>query len=185
MQKVKNIERKKIIYKNPITFLNKFAKLKRENVRAKIIAITGSAGKTSLKDMLEKILNNNGKTHASLKSFNNHYGVPLSMSNISEDHEFGIFEVGMSKAGEINKLTKLVIPNIAIITNVAEAHIENFKNIKGIAKEKGEIIENISKFGTIILNRDDKFYNFLKIKLKIKKTKNSFIWQIKKILTFL
>ena len=63
--------------------------------------------------------------------------------------KFGIFEVGMSKAGEINKLSKLVKPNIAIITNIAEAHIENFKNFKGIAKAKGEIIENISKFGTI------------------------------------
>ena len=169
--KGKKNRKKKIIYKKPIIFLNKFAKLKRENSNAKILAITGSAGKTSLKDMLEKILSNNGKTHASLRSFNNHYGVPLSMSNISKEHEFGIFEVGMSKAGEIDKLTKIVKPHIAIITNIAEAHIENFKNIKDIAKAKGEIIDNISKFGTIILNRDDKFYSFFKNKAQKKKLK--------------
>ena len=74
----------------------------------------------------------------------------------------------MSKSGEINKLSKMIKPNIGIITNIGEAHIENFKNIKGIAKAKSEIINNIEKNGTIILNRDDKFFNFLIKKQKIK-----------------
>ena len=77
----------------------------------------------------------------------------------------------MSKSGEINKLSKLIRPHIAIITNIGEAHIENFKNLRGIAKAKGEIIENIEKNGTIILNRDDKYFRFLEKKAKFKNLK--------------
>ena len=77
----------------------------------------------------------------------------------------------MSKSGEINKLSKMIKPNLAIITNIAEAHIENFKNIKGIAKAKSEIINNIQNNGTIILNRDDKFFNYLNKKAKLKNIK--------------
>ena len=146
--------------KNTISFLNSFAKLKRENSIAKIIAITGSAGKTSLKNLLSDLLNEYGKTYSSPKSFNNQLGVPISLSNLSFEDKFGVFEVGMSKAGEIRKLNKLIKPHIGVITNVGEAHLENFNNIKGVAKAKSEIIENIQKGGTIILNRDDKFFNF-------------------------
>ena len=142
-------------------------KLKREYSSAKIIAITGSAGKTSLKNLTKELLQNFGKTYSSPKSFNNHLGVPISLSNLSVDDKFGVFEVGMSKAGEIKNLTKLIKPHIGVITNIGEAHLENFKNIRGIAKAKSEIIENIKSGGTIILNRDDKFFNFL-----VKKQKN-------------
>ena len=75
-----------------------------------------------------------GNTYFSPKSFNNHYGVPLSLSNLEHNHKFGVFEIGMSKKGEINKLSKLVKPNIGIITNIGSAHIENFKNIKRNSK---------------------------------------------------
>ncbi len=164
------LRRSKIIkVKDPLIFLNEFAKIKRDNCNAKIIAITGSAGKTSLKDTVNKILNKYNTSYASPKSYNNHYGVPISLSNLKTNHHFGIFEVGMSKAGEINKLTKLLKPNIGIITNIAEAHIENFKNIKGIAKAKAEIIDNIQPFGKIILNRDDKFFDYLSNKAKLNK----------------
>ena len=112
---------------------------------------------------------NYGKTFASPKSFNNHYGVPLSLSNLNLNHKFGVFEIGMNKAGEIEKLSKLVKPNLAVITNVADAHIENFKNTKGIAKAKGEILNNIIKGGTAILNKDDRFFNYFYNKAKIKK----------------
>ena len=93
------------------------------------------------------------------------------MSQLNTSHEFGVFEVGMSKPGEINKLSKMIRPHIGIITNIGEAHIENFKNLKGIADAKGELINNISKNGTIILNRDDKFFNYLKRKAIIKNLK--------------
>tara|TARA_A100001015_G_scaffold318054_1_gene436736 strand:- start:7956 stop:10715 length:2760 start_codon:yes stop_codon:yes gene_type:complete len=150
----------------PIIFLEKFAKLKRELSLTKIIAITGSAGKTSLKNLTHNLLQNYSKTYSSPKSFNNHFGVPISLSNLSVEDKFGIFEVGMSNAGEIKKLSKLIMPNLAVITNIGEAHLENFKNIKGIAKAKSEIIENITPGGTIILNRDDKYYNYLLKKAK-------------------
>ena len=159
--------KKKIIkVKNTILFLNNFAKYKREYTHANIIAITGSAGKTSLKNLIKDLLIHFGKTYASPKSYNNHFGVPISLSNLSYEDKFGIFEVGMSKLGEIKNLTKLIKPQIGIITNIGEAHIENFKNIYGIAKAKSEIIENIKSGGTIILNRDDKFFYYLCKKAK-------------------
>ena len=117
------------------------------------------------------MLQNFGKAFSSPKSFNNYLGVPISLSNLSQDDKFGVFEVGMSKAGEIRNLTKLIRPHIGVITNIGEAHLENFKNINGIAKAKSEIIENIKTGGTIILNRDDKFFKYLFTKAKKYKLK--------------
>ena len=160
-----NKKNKKIIkIKDTIFFLNNFAKLKREHSNAKIISITGSAGKTSLKNLIKDLLQHFGKTYSSPKSFNNHLRVPISLSNLSYEGRFGVFEVGMSKAGEIRNLTRLIKPEIGIITNIGEAHIENFKITEGVAKAKSEIIENIKIGGTIILNRDDKFFNYLRTK---------------------
>ena len=170
--KTVNKYKKKIIkVKNEIVFLKKFASLKRNYSSAKIIAITGSAGKTSLKNLIKDLLQNFGDTHYSPKSYNNHFGVPISLSNLSINHKFGVFEVGMSKAGEIGELSKLIKPHVAIITNVGEAHIENFKNTKGIANAKGEIIDNIEKKGTIILNRDQKHFSYLAKKAKSRNIK--------------
>tara|TARA_B100001248_G_C27396456_1_gene465897 strand:- start:2389 stop:5151 length:2763 start_codon:yes stop_codon:yes gene_type:complete len=168
------INNKKIIkVKKTFSFLNEFAQLKRKYTLAKIIAVTGSAGKTSLKNLLRDLLQNFGKTHSSPKSFNNHLGVPISLSNLSFEDKFGIFEAGMSRAKEIKNLTKLIKPHVGIITNIGEAHIENFKNIYGIAKAKSEIIENMKPGGIIVLNRDDKFFNYLFKKSKSYKLKVS------------
>ena len=168
---IKNYKKKIIKVENEIKFLKKFAELKRAYTAAKIIAITGSAGKTSLKNLTKDLLQNFGKTHFSPKSYNNHFGVPISLSNLSIDDQYGVFEVGMSKVGEINNLSKLIQPHIGVITNVGEAHIENFNNIKNIAKAKGEIIDNIKENGTIILNRDDKFFRYFLKKAKLKNIK--------------
>ena len=159
IKKEKN-KKKYLKVRNTKTFLNKFAFLKRIQSNAKIIAITGSSGKTTVKTLIAKTLLKFSPTHYSPKSFNNHYGVPLSLSNLEHNHSFGVFEIGMSKTGEIHNLSKLVKPDIGIITNVAEAHIENFKNLKGIARAKGEIIGNINKGGTLILNKDDKYFKY-------------------------
>ena len=172
---------------NEISFLNKFASLKRNNSLAKIIAITGSAGKTTVKNLLKILLQIFGYTYASPKSFNNHFGVPLSLSNLNLSDKYGVFEVGMNKVGEIDQLTKMIKPNIGLITNIGEAHLENFKSIKEIAKAKSEIIDNITTNGTIILNRDDNFFNFLSKKAKLKNikvvtfglTRNSNVYPIK------
>jgi len=169
---VKNINQKKLVKcKNTINFLNKLAAKKRKNSRAKIIAVTGSSGKTSFKTLLGNLLNNYGKTYFSKKSYNNHFGVPLSLCNLENDHQYGVFEIGMSKPEEIRKLSNLVKPDIGIITNIGEAHIENFHNLNGVAKAKSEIIENINKNGFLILNHDDKYFSYLSKIAKKKKIK--------------
>ena len=149
---------------NTYNFLKKLAILKRNYSDGKIIAVTGSSGKTTVKDLIGNLLKNYGSTYFSPRSFNNSFGVPLSLCNLQQENEFGVFEIGMSKKGEINTLSKLVKPNIAIITNIAEAHIENFKNLSHIAKAKGEIINNISPSGHLIIDRDNKFFNYFKSK---------------------
>jgi len=171
-KKIYNLKEKKLIKsKNTTKFLNNLAIAKRNETKAKIIAITGSAGKTTVKTILGNLLNIFENTYFSPKSFNNHFGVPYSLSNLESYHKYGVFEVGMSKPGEINKLSKMIKPHIALITNIAEAHIENFKDIKGIAKAKGEIINNISENGVLILNRDCKFFQYFKNLAKNKKVK--------------
>ena len=171
-QKMKNVSQKKLInLNNTNIFLNELACKKRIASKAKIVAITGSAGKTSVKEMLGALLNNFSNTYFSPKSYNNHYGVPISLSNLEFNHCYGVFEIGMSKPGEIKNLSKLVKPDIAIITNIAEAHIENFSNLKGIARAKSEIIDYIKKDGTLIINRDDIFFDYLSVLAKKKKIK--------------
>ena len=159
---VNKIDEKRLIRcSNTIKFLNKLAALKRSHLNPKVIAITGSSGKTTLKTLLGKILSKYGKTFFSQKSYNNSIGVPLSLCNLEDYHRYSVFEIGMSNKGEIRKLSNLVKPDIAIITNIGEAHLENFSSLDDIAKAKSEIIENIKKSGYLILNRDDKYFNYL------------------------
>ena len=171
----KSLKKKKkfIKVKNTMYFLNQLAKNIRTFSSAKFIAITGSSGKTTVKTMVGSLLKEYSDTYFSPHSYNNHYGVPLSVCNMGLQDNFGVFEVGMSKFKEIYKLSALVRPHIATITNVSEAHLENFRNIKDIAKAKSEIIYNVQKGGTVILNRDDKFFNYFreiadKNKIKVK-----------------
>ena len=156
---------------NTMSFLNKLANNKRNESSSRYIAVTGSSGKTTVKTMLGNLLKIFEKTYFSPKSYNNHYGVPLSVTNMNPDDNFGVFEVGMNKPNEIFRLSSIIKPNIGLITNVSEAHLENFKNIKGIAKAKSEIIYNVQKGGTIIINKDDKFFNYFKKIAKINKIK--------------
>ena len=160
-KRIKNINPKKLIKcSSTINFLNKLAVKKRKYSNAKIIAVTGSSGKTTFKTLLGNLLSNYGETYCSKKSYNNHFGVPLSLCNLENSHRYGVFEIGMNKAGEIQKLSNLVKPEIGIITNIGEAHIENFKNLNEIAKAKSEIIQNIRPDGFLILNKDDKYFNY-------------------------
>ena len=144
----------------------------RENSLAKIIAITGSCGKTSLKELIGTTLNSLYRVTYSQESFNNKFGVPLSLFNLNPKDDFGIFEVGMDKKGEIDALTKIIKPEVGVITNISYAHAKNFKNLKQIALAKSEIMNNIVSGGSIVLNADDRFYKFhrkiaLKKKLKV------------------
>ena len=163
---------KQIKVENTLDFLTKCSSIFRENINAKIISITGSCGKTTLKEMIALTLKKISRTSYSPKSFNNKYGVPLSLFNLKSNDNFGVFEVGMDKKGEINYLTKIIKPDLGIITNISYAHSKNFKSIKQIADAKAEIMNHIKKDGMIILNKDDSFYNYhknlaLKKKLKI------------------
>ena len=177
---------KLILVKKTMSFLYRLAKNKRDLSSATFIAVTGSSGKTTVKSMLGNLLAQFSNTYFSPKSYNNQYGVPLSISNIGPRDDFGVFEVGMNKFNEIYKLSSLVKPHIGIITNVSEAHLENFRNTKDIAKAKSEIIYNIEKGGTVILNRDDNFFNyFVKIAKKNKIKVKSFGFSKKSNIRFL
>jgi murE/murF fusion protein len=148
--------------KDTLKFLTDASSILRENISSKIIAITGSVGKTSLKELVGRSLKKTHSVTYSPKSFNNKFGVPISLFNLKKNDDFGIFEVGMDKKNEINFLSKIIKPDVAIITNISYAHIKNFKNIKEIALAKSEIIQNINENGYLILNADDYFYTFHK-----------------------
>ena len=157
-----------IFSKNPFEKLNKFSSIYRKSLDSNYIAITGSAGKTSVKDLTGFCLDKLDKTYYSKNSFNNKYGVPLSIINSPQSTKFSVLEVGMDKKGEIDTLTKLIRPNLGLITNISYAHIKNFKNLDEIAKAKGEIINNISPSGVMIINKDDKYCNYFISKAKMR-----------------
>jgi len=144
------------------------SKIFRENINTKIIAITGSCGKTTLKELLGNSLKKISKVSISPKSYNNKYGVPLSLFNLSQNDDYGVLEVGMDKKGEIDQLSKIIKPDVSVITNINYAHAKNFKNIKAIALAKSEIIHNTKSNGFVILNADDNFFN-LHNKIALKK----------------
>ena len=170
VDKLKNIG-KEIKVKNTLKFLTEASSMVRENTLSKVIAITGSCGKTSLKELLGKTLSQISKVTYSPKSFNNKFGVPISLFNLKQDDDYGIFEIGMDKKGEIENLSRIIKPDIGVITNISYAHAKNFQNIKQIALAKAEIIKNIKDHGIIILNADDYFYNFHKKIAKKRKIK--------------
>jgi murE/murF fusion protein len=153
---------KQIRVKDTLKFLTEAASILRKNTQSKIIAITGSCGKTSLKELVGKSLGKISNVTYSPKSFNNKFGVPLSLFNLKKNDEFGIFEIGMDKKGEIDNLSRIIKPEVGVITNISYAHAKNFASIKQIALAKSEIINNIKNGGSIVLNADDRFYNFLK-----------------------
>lgn len=121
---------------------------------AKIIAVTGSVGKTSTKDALALALSKSGRTHRSVASFNNHWGVPLTLARMHPADDYAVFEIGMNHAGEIRELVTMVGPHIAIVTAVAESHLGHFDSIDGIARAKGEIFEGIEPGGAALINVD-------------------------------
>ena len=125
---------------------------------AGVIAVTGSVGKTGTKEMLARALATEGEVHYSPASFNNHWGVPLTLARLPESARFAVFEIGMNHAGEIDPLTRMVRPHAAIVTTVEPVHLEYFKNVKEIAKAKGEIFNGLVPGGAAIINRDNPHY---------------------------
>jgi UDP-N-acetylmuramoyl-tripeptide--D-alanyl-D-alanine ligase len=133
----------------------------RARLDAKVIAITGSVGKTSTKEALWRVLGAQGATHASTASFNNHWGVPLSLARCPASVRFAIFEIGMNHAGEIDRLVKMVRPQVAVITTVEPVHLEFFAGIEAIADAKAEIFNGLEPGGAVVLNRDNSQFDRL------------------------
>jgi len=134
----------------------------RARSQAHIIAVTGSVGKTSVKETLAAALGKSGSVHASERSFNNHIGVPLSLARLSAEADYGVFELGMNHAGELTDLVDMVRPHCAIITTIGTAHIENFENMTALARAKAEMFSGLVEGGTAILPRDNEHYDTLK-----------------------
>ena len=127
----------------------------RARSQAKIVGVTGSVGKTGTKEALRLALGKDGETHASVASYNNHWGVPLSLARCPQTARYAVFEMGMNHAGEIEPLTRLVRPHVAIITTIAPVHLEFFGSLEAIADAKAEIFLGIEHGGAAVVNRDN------------------------------
>ena len=138
------------------------ARAARARARGRMLAITGSVGKTSTKETFRLVLSKFGKTHAPVKSFNNHWGVPLTLCRMPRDAAFGVFEIGMNNANEITPLSKLVQPHVAMITTVAPVHLENLGSLDAIAAAKAEIFDGLLPGGMAVVHGDINHTPFLK-----------------------
>lgn len=141
--------------------LNALARAGRERSRAKILALSGSVGKTGTKEALSRLLSACGPTAASEGSFNNHWGVPLSLARLPREAAFGVFELGMNHEGEIRQLSRLVRPHVALLTTVEAVHLGHFPSLEAIAEAKAEIFEGLEPGGAAVLYRDTPFYERL------------------------
>lgn len=141
--------------------LSALARYRRAQSDAKIVAVTGSVGKTGVKEALAHLLGCYGDTHASAGNLNNQIGAPLSLARMPVSSDYAVFEIGMNHAGEIAPLSRLVRPHVAIVTTVAPVHIEFFASIEAIAEAKAEIFVGVEPQGTAILNRDNPQFDLL------------------------
>jgi UDP-N-acetylmuramoyl-tripeptide--D-alanyl-D-alanine ligase len=131
------------------------ARAGRARSAAKFVGVTGSVGKTGTKEALKLALSSEGETHASAASYNNHWGVPLSLARCPETARYAVLEMGMNHAGEIAALTKLVRPHVAVITTIEPVHLEFFPSVDAIADAKAEIFQGIEPGGAAVINRDN------------------------------
>jgi UDP-N-acetylmuramoyl-tripeptide--D-alanyl-D-alanine ligase len=149
---------------DPLRALEALGRAARARTSAKIIAVTGSVGKTGTKEALKLCLTAQGATHASERSYNNHWGVPLTLARMPAATRNAVIEMGMNHAGEIAPLTRMARPHIAIVTTVAPVHIEFFPSEEAIADAKGEIFEGLDPGGIAVLNGDNRHYERLMAK---------------------
>lgn len=156
-----------VLVADTIAALAKIAAFHRQQMAMPIIALTGSNGKTSVKEMIASILPK--PSHATKGNYNNHIGAPLSVLALEQAHRYAVFELGANHKGEIAYTVDIVKPDVALINNIAPAHIEGFGSIDGVALAKGEIYEGLAKTGTAIVNDDDNYAHFWDEILKDKK----------------
>jgi UDP-N-acetylmuramoyl-tripeptide--D-alanyl-D-alanine ligase len=150
-----------LVVDDTLAALSRLAGAARQRAAARIIAVTGSVGKTGTKEALRLCLGEQGATHASEGSFNNLWGVPLSLARMPAQTQYGVFEIGMNHAGEITPLTRLVRPHVTVITTVEAVHMEHFPTVRAIADAKAEIFLGLEPGGAAVLNRDNPLYAHL------------------------
>lgn len=153
-----------LVVEDTLKALADMGRFARVRSKARIVGVTGSVGKTSAKEMLKLALSAHGKTYATTGNFNNHIGTPLNLANLPMDAAFGVFEMGMNHAGEIEHLTQMVRPHVALVTNVEAVHLEFFRNLQGIADAKAEIFSGMEAGAAAVLNADNEWCDYLKQK---------------------
>jgi len=151
---------------NTLKALQNLAKYYRGKFDIPIIGITGSNGKTTVKDMTESILSQKLRITGTIGNYNNQVGVPLTAFRLSKDTRAGIFEVGISSYKEMKNLGDIIYPDIAVITNINIAHMQYFKTVRNLVNAKAKLLDFVPKEGTAILNADDKYFSFLKASAK-------------------
>lgn len=156
-------QEKLLIVADTLKAMEDLGKAARARTAARVIGVTGSVGKTGTKEMIATALEAQGQTHASIKSYNNHWGVPLSLSSMHAGTDYGVFEMGMNHPNEITPLSEMVRPHVAIITTIAPVHVEAFDDgIDGIVKAKAEIFDGVEDGGYAVLNADIPSFDTLK-----------------------
>ncbi|WP_038017328.1 UDP-N-acetylmuramoyl-tripeptide--D-alanyl-D-alanine ligase [Thermithiobacillus tepidarius DSM 3134] len=146
-----------VVVPDTLTALQTLATAWRSRFAIPVVAVTGSCGKTTVKEMTTRILAGVGPTLATRGNLNNHIGVPLTLLRLRPEHRFAVIEMGMNHAGELAQLTRLARPDVAVINNARPAHLEGLGSVAAIAAAKGEILEGLSEAGVAVLNGDDDF----------------------------
>lgn len=165
---IPNINIPQLIVPSSIDAFGVIAKLWKGRLNIPLVAVTGSVGKTSTKELISHVLSSKFNTHKSRKNFNNQLGVPMELCRIQKNHEISVIEMGMRGKSEISYLSKIARPNIGVITNIGMSHIERLGSIENIANAKIEIADGIDSEGILVLNIDDKCFHILKEQTKCK-----------------
>ena len=157
VQRKVNVLCAQIVVDDTYQALQKIAAAWRNRFSMPIVGVTGSNGKTSVKELIKSILSTQGSVLATVGNLNNHIGVPLTLFNLTEEHDYAVIEMGANHAGEIANLAKLAQPNIGVVTNIGPAHLEGFGSIEGVARAKAEMYANLSDSGVAVVNADDAY----------------------------
>ena len=157
VQRKVNTTTPQVVVENSYKALQEIALAWRKRFSLPVVGVTGSNGKTSVKELIKQILSTQGEVLATVGNLNNHIGVPLTLSNLNQRHRYAVIEMGANHAGEIAVLAKLAQPNIGVITNIGPAHLEGFGSIEGVARAKAELYANLSANGVAVVNADDFF----------------------------
>jgi len=176
---IQQLKKKNIIVfetQNSLTALGKLARYQRLRADVKVLAITGSSGKTTTRKIAEKVFNSRFHTLATKGNFNNEIGLPLTLLNLSASHEWAIVEMGMNHTGEISKLSKIALPDIAIVTNTAAVHLEGLGTVENVAKAKAEIFEGLNKDSSAIIPGNDPRRSILETKANENKNIKNFVF---------